>query len=111
MSPKTKAGFLHYSAAVVFTALAVGLRWLLDPWMGEHLPLVLLYGAVALAVWPTASSRGAAGRRSGASQFLPLWPVWGLSVRPQIRPVRVPCFRWGGRRHRAGEVARLPPHV
>src|SRR5436309_5558628 len=41
----------HYGGAVVFTALAVLLRWLLDPWLGDHLPLATLYGAVAFAVW------------------------------------------------------------
>jgi PAS domain S-box-containing protein len=41
----------HYGGAVVFTALAVLLRWLIDPWMGEHWATVTLYGAVAAAVW------------------------------------------------------------
>jgi hypothetical protein len=43
--------FLHYGGALLFTALAVLVRWLLDPWPGDHLPLVTLYGAVALSVW------------------------------------------------------------
>ena len=30
---------------------AVLLRWLLDPVMGDALPLVTLFGAVAAAVW------------------------------------------------------------
>ena len=36
-----------------FAALAavVGIRWLLDPVLGDALPLVTLYGAVALGVW------------------------------------------------------------
>src|SRR5215212_7111547 len=39
--------------AIGFTALALAviLRWLLDPLMGDALPLVTLFGAVALAVW------------------------------------------------------------
>ncbi len=32
-------------------AVAVALRWLLDPVLGDSLPLVTLYGAVAAAVW------------------------------------------------------------
>jgi PAS domain S-box-containing protein len=36
---------------VVFTALAVLLRWLLDPWLGDSLPFPTLFGSVALAVW------------------------------------------------------------
>jgi PAS domain S-box-containing protein len=32
-------------------AACVLLRWFLDPWLGDHLPLATLYGAVALAVW------------------------------------------------------------
>ena len=34
-----------YAAAAAFTAIAVGLRGLADPWLGNHVPLVLLYGA------------------------------------------------------------------
>src|SRR5512134_11289 len=39
--------------AVVTAALvaAVLLRYVLDPWMGDTLPLVTLFGAVAAAVW------------------------------------------------------------
>src|SRR4026208_248095 len=37
--------------ALLFTAIAVALRWLLDPWLGNSYPLVTLYGAVAAAVW------------------------------------------------------------
>jgi PAS domain S-box-containing protein len=38
-------------AAVAVTVPAVLVRWLLDPWVGNSLPLVTLYGAVAAAVW------------------------------------------------------------
>ena len=51
MHGKTRTILLNYGGAVVFTALAVLLRWLLDPWLGDHLPLATLYGAVAIAVW------------------------------------------------------------
>jgi PAS domain S-box-containing protein len=39
--------------ALTFAALmaAVSIRWLLDPWLGDYLPLETLYGAVAVAVW------------------------------------------------------------
>jgi PAS domain S-box-containing protein len=40
-----------YPLAVGITAAAVTLRWLIDPWLGEHLPLVTLFAAVAAAVW------------------------------------------------------------
>jgi PAS domain S-box-containing protein len=42
---------VHYGGAVGFTALAVLLRGLLNPVLGDYLPLATLYGAVALAVW------------------------------------------------------------
>ena len=32
-------------------ATCVGVRYLLDPWMGDSLPLVTIFGAVAAAVW------------------------------------------------------------
>ncbi len=40
-----------YALAVAALAGAVLLRWLLDPLMGDALPLVTLFGAVAAAVW------------------------------------------------------------
>jgi PAS domain S-box-containing protein len=51
MSSTGRTILLHVGGAVAFTALAVLLRGLLDPWMGENLPLVTLYGAIAAAVW------------------------------------------------------------
>ncbi|HKU77651.1 MAG TPA: PAS domain S-box protein, partial [Pyrinomonadaceae bacterium] len=40
-----------YALGLVAVVLAVLLRWLLDPVMGDALPLVTLFGAVAAAVW------------------------------------------------------------
>ena len=40
-----------YALGLVVVVLAVLLRWLLDPLMGDALPLVTLFGAVAAAVW------------------------------------------------------------
>ena len=40
-----------YTVAIAGIVAAVLLRYLLDPWMGDSLPLVTLFGAVAAAVW------------------------------------------------------------
>ena len=40
-----------YGVAIGATAAMVLLRWLIDPWMGEHWATVTMYGAVAAAVW------------------------------------------------------------
>jgi PAS domain S-box-containing protein len=40
-----------YALAAAALAAAVMLRWVLDPLLGNTLPLVTLYGAVAAAVW------------------------------------------------------------
>jgi PAS domain S-box-containing protein len=40
-----------YALAMLAVVTAVLLRWLLDPLMGDALPLVTLFGAVAAAVW------------------------------------------------------------
>ena len=40
-----------YGMAIAAVAAAILLRWLLDPVMGDSLPLVTLFGAVALVVW------------------------------------------------------------
>jgi len=46
-----RALVLRYATAGAALFAAVLLRWLLDPWMGDALPLVTLFGAVAAAVW------------------------------------------------------------
>jgi PAS domain S-box-containing protein len=51
MGSTTRTTLLHYGGAVVFTALAVLLRLLLDPWMGNRYPFDTIFGAVAAAVW------------------------------------------------------------
>src|SRR5262249_54040721 len=43
--------FRSYGSALALAAAAVLLRYLLDRWMGDALPLVTLFGAVAGAVW------------------------------------------------------------
>ena len=40
-----------YATAIAALVAAVLLRWLLDPLIGDTLPLVTLFGAVAAAVW------------------------------------------------------------
>src|SRR5678815_3763708 len=40
-----------YTVAIAGIVAAVLLRYLLDPWMGDTLPLVTLFGAVAASVW------------------------------------------------------------
>ena len=51
MNSMARTLLLPYGGAVIFTALAVLFRWLLDPWLGDSLSFPTLYGAVALAVW------------------------------------------------------------
>lgn len=43
--------FHQYGAALLCAAAAVGLRWLLDPLLGNNLPLSTSFGFVALSVW------------------------------------------------------------
>ncbi|HEX4927713.1 MAG TPA: ATP-binding protein [Burkholderiales bacterium] len=40
-----------YGGAAAVTLGAVLLRWFLDPWLGEAVPYITLYGAVSIAVW------------------------------------------------------------
>src|SRR5947208_6391473 len=51
MKGPLRQGGAGYLIAIVLAAAAVLLRWLLDPLMGDTLPLVTLFGAVAAAVW------------------------------------------------------------
>ncbi len=51
MHPNATRAALDYGMAFLAVAAAVTVRWLLDPWLGDSLALVTLYGAVAIAVW------------------------------------------------------------
>src|SRR5579871_6538123 len=51
MSDTTRTILLHYGGALVLTALAVVLRWLLDPLLGDHFPLITLFAAVVVVAW------------------------------------------------------------
>src|SRR6516165_6685580 len=42
---------LVHGVAVLAVAVAVFVRWLIDLWVGDYLPLATLFGAVAVAVW------------------------------------------------------------
>jgi PAS domain S-box-containing protein len=46
------------AVSLAFVGLALGVRWLLDPWLGDSLPLVTLYGGVTAAVWVGGYSQG-----------------------------------------------------
>src|SRR5947209_2150337 len=48
---RSRSTVFAYLVAVAATAVVVLLRWLLDPWLGNYLPFITLYGAVAAAVW------------------------------------------------------------
>ena len=45
------AAVAAYGGAVAVTLAALFLRWFLDPWVGDRVPYITLYGAVAIAVW------------------------------------------------------------
>jgi PAS domain S-box-containing protein len=50
---------------LVFTAVAIAARWLLDPWLAESYPLVTLYGATAASVWLGGYNAGVLAAISG----------------------------------------------
>src|SRR5262245_21687401 len=51
MSGTTRTILWHYGGALVFTALAVVLRWLLDPLLGDHFPFITLFAVVVFVAW------------------------------------------------------------
>ncbi|HET8948204.1 MAG TPA: DUF4118 domain-containing protein, partial [Candidatus Polarisedimenticolia bacterium] len=40
-----------YLGTLAATVVAVGIRWLLTPWIGDQLPLVTLFAAVGVGAW------------------------------------------------------------
>jgi PAS domain S-box-containing protein len=51
MRSTTRTTLLHYGGAAALTALAVLLRWLLEPLLGDHFPFVTLFTAVVFVAW------------------------------------------------------------
>jgi PAS domain S-box-containing protein len=68
--------------AILFTAVAVALRWILDPWLGEAFPLATLYGAVAAAVVIGGGTRAALTATAGyvACDYLFIEPRGTLAL-------------------------------
>ena len=51
MSTKTPSRVTPYLLTLAATAGAIAVRWLLNPWIGDQLPLVTMVAAVAAGVW------------------------------------------------------------
>jgi signal transduction histidine kinase/CheY-like chemotaxis protein len=45
------AAVAAYGGAIAVVLAAVQMRWFLDPWLGNNVPFITIYGAVAIAVW------------------------------------------------------------
>lgn len=43
--------YLEYGISLFAVAGAIVARWLIDPWLGDNLPFVTVFGAIAIAVW------------------------------------------------------------
>jgi PAS domain S-box-containing protein len=74
--------------AFTFAAIALAIRWLLDPWLGDSYPLVTLYAAVAAAVWVGGHGGGMLAAVTGylASDYLFIAPrgSFGFSDTPSF---------------------------
>src|ERR1051325_4720099 len=46
-----ETALLRYGAALLGVAVAIFVRWLLDPILGDNVAFLTLYGAVAFACW------------------------------------------------------------
>jgi len=78
----------RYLIAVGFTAAALLLRWLVDPWLGNSFPLVTLFAAVAAAVvasgYRAAIAAALIGYLVGAYLFIEPRGAFGLYLAPNL---------------------------
>ena len=51
LNPEHRRWTRRYGVAALAVLLAIGLRWLLNPWAGANYPLVLAFAAVGVSVW------------------------------------------------------------
>lgn len=73
---------LRYGYALLITALALGARWALGPWLGDQVPFITLFGAVALVAWQVGAGPAAISALTGvvgANSFL-LDSRYGLHI-------------------------------
>src|SRR5258706_4134050 len=84
------SALFRYAVATAATCAAVALRWLLDPWLGDSLPFVFLFGAVAASMW--FGGRGAAVLSAAIGGLASLFPfveargtVAGATLRNPVR--------------------------
>src|SRR5215470_10761308 len=77
-----------YVVALGAVAVALLLRWLLDPLLGDLLPLSTVYGAVAVAVWFGGYKPGLAamlvGYLGGSALFIPPRGTLTLTTRDAV---------------------------
>ena len=50
-SASDRLAWQNYGFATAMLAAALVARWLMDPWLGHHMPLATMYVGVALAAW------------------------------------------------------------
>ena len=63
--PETSTSSVAYLLAIAAVIAATVLRFLLDPWLGDSLPYVPMFGAVAAAVWLGGAGPGVLAAASG----------------------------------------------
>jgi PAS domain S-box-containing protein len=82
MSSLMQTMVLRYGGAVVLTAFAVVLRWLLDPLLGDHYPFVTLFAAVLFVAWYGGRGPALVSLISGAvaGGFFFLHPRYSLTI-------------------------------
>jgi signal transduction histidine kinase len=99
----------RYAVAVCVTILAVALRWLLNPVLGDYLPYATLYPAVAFAAWFCGVGPSIVLTIAGmlAERYLLIAPQYSLSLPDGPQTVGLLAFACGAAAIIAvGEVVR-----
>lgn len=85
----TRSTWLHYACALLVTALALLLRWMLDPWLGDQVPFITLFGAVAVVSWLLGTGPAVLSVLAGLGGSHLLMPDAGNSLRLGLLPALV----------------------
>lgn len=83
--PSGSRHLARYGMAVVAVALALAVRWLLRPWLGDEAPFLVFVLAVLWASWYGGSGPGwaATGLSALAAVYFFLPPIWNSGVRSE----------------------------
>ena len=97
-----------YALGVVTVVVAVGVRVLLDPWLGDRLPFLTLFAAIVFTAryCGTGATLLAIALGSIAAAYVLMPPRFSSNEISRTEPIRIPFLRTGVPRSTPGALSK-----